>query len=277
MFDLTDIAVFIGMVFLRVGVPGLIIVGAGYLLKRLDRRWEAEAHEYQAKMAAEQPAVSRKRLQPSACPPGRRPGKQPVTPQPLPFIPPPSPRQGTTPGPVCSGWRCRRKRWHEGVGKALLGRARLQREQDGRPAPPRPTRTSLAGRLVSTPKATSRKSALAVTSSSAIHRCNATEGGDSIMIRFVDMSTRDWLGLVAGCRILALVLALSGTASAAPASSTQPPAPRAPLRSRTARPSARPAMRSKTRPGRPAPMRRPAPPASRATGNTRKAIRPARR
>ena len=43
MFDLTDIAVFTGMLLLRVGLPLAIVVGIGFLLKRLDRRWEAEA------------------------------------------------------------------------------------------------------------------------------------------------------------------------------------------------------------------------------------------
>ena len=93
MIDFVDIAVFAGMVFLRVGVPLLILVGAGYLLKRLDRRWEAEARQYQAKMAAEQPELPAP--QPSA--PARQPGKQPITPQPLPFVPPPSPAKEQRP------------------------------------------------------------------------------------------------------------------------------------------------------------------------------------
>ncbi len=86
MIDFTDMAVFVGLLFLRVGVPILIVVGVGYLLKRLDRRWEAEARAYQAKVASEQPEVPAP--QPVAPTPGRRPGKQPATPQPLPFIPP---------------------------------------------------------------------------------------------------------------------------------------------------------------------------------------------
>lgn len=84
MLDFTDIAVFIGMMLLRVGVPALVIVAIGYGLKRLDRRWEAEARAYQAKVAAEQPAVQPEAPQPVA---PRRPGKQPATPQ-LPFVPP---------------------------------------------------------------------------------------------------------------------------------------------------------------------------------------------
>ena len=72
MFDLTDIAVFIGMLLLRVGVPALIIVAVGYGLKRLDRRWEAEARQYQAKVASEQPAV------------------QPEVPAPQPAVPAPA-------------------------------------------------------------------------------------------------------------------------------------------------------------------------------------------
>lgn len=89
MLDLTDIAVFTGLLLLRVGVPALIVLGIGYFLKRLDRRWEAEARAYQAKVASEQPAVGEELPAPLPAPtPSRRPGKQPVTPQPLPFIPP---------------------------------------------------------------------------------------------------------------------------------------------------------------------------------------------
>lgn len=90
MIDFTDFAVFVGLLLLRVGVPALVIVAIGYGLKRLDRRWEAEAREYQAKVAAEQPAIQPEAPapQPAAPTPSRRPGKQPVTPQPLPFIPP---------------------------------------------------------------------------------------------------------------------------------------------------------------------------------------------
>jgi hypothetical protein len=112
MLDFTDIAVFIGMLFLRIGVPALIIVGVGYLLKRLDARWEAEARAYQAKVAAEQPAVQPEA--PAEAPaPSPRPGKQPE--MPLPFIPPQPPSKeqrvgmyaqpglSAKPGPATSG------------------------------------------------------------------------------------------------------------------------------------------------------------------------------
>ena len=57
MINFTDMLVFAGMLFLRFGVPLLIVIGIGYLLKRLDRRWEAEAWAEQAKAkAAEVPA-----------------------------------------------------------------------------------------------------------------------------------------------------------------------------------------------------------------------------
>ena len=42
MINFTDMLVFTGMLFLRFGVPLLVVIGIGYLLKRLDRRWEAE-------------------------------------------------------------------------------------------------------------------------------------------------------------------------------------------------------------------------------------------
>jgi hypothetical protein len=99
MFDLTDMAVFTGLLFLRVGIPALIIIGAGYLLKRLDARWEAEAREYQAKHAAEQPEAQPEAPapQPAVPAPVRKPGKQP-TPQPLPFIPPQPANKEQRPG-----------------------------------------------------------------------------------------------------------------------------------------------------------------------------------
>ena len=50
----TDFMVVIGMIALRFGIPALAIAGIAFLFKRLDRRWEAEAHEYAAKQAAEQ-------------------------------------------------------------------------------------------------------------------------------------------------------------------------------------------------------------------------------
>jgi hypothetical protein len=86
MINFTDMLVFAGMVFLRFGVPLLVVIGIGYLLKRLDRRWEAEAWAEQAKaqtaeIPAEQPAVP----SPRPTVPARTPVPAPV----LPFIPPP--------------------------------------------------------------------------------------------------------------------------------------------------------------------------------------------
>lgn len=87
-----DFMVVVGMIALRFGVPALIIVGLAYLFKRLDRRWEAEAREYAAKQAAEQPAVR---------PEAPKPAEQPApvvrkpTPAPLPFIIPPAASKDT--------------------------------------------------------------------------------------------------------------------------------------------------------------------------------------
>lgn len=83
----TDFMVVIGMIALRFGIPALAIAGIAFLFKRLDRRWEAEAHEYAAKQAAEQPAV-----QPEAPRPAERPAipTRKPTPAPLPFIIPPA-------------------------------------------------------------------------------------------------------------------------------------------------------------------------------------------
>ena len=55
--DFVDFLVFLGLVMVRFGVPLLVVVGGAFLLKRLDRRREAEAHEYAAKQAAAQPEV----------------------------------------------------------------------------------------------------------------------------------------------------------------------------------------------------------------------------
>jgi hypothetical protein len=90
MIDFTDMLVFAGMVFLRFGVPLLIVIGIGYLLKRLDRRWEAEAWAEQrkatgaeAEVPAEQPSIPAPTQRPTV--PARTPAPAPV----LPFIPPP--------------------------------------------------------------------------------------------------------------------------------------------------------------------------------------------
>ena len=86
MIDFTDMLVLAGMFFLRFGVPLLIVVGIGYLLKRLDRRWEAEAWAEQAKAkAAEVPAEQPVVPAPRPTVPARTPVPAPV----LPFIPPP--------------------------------------------------------------------------------------------------------------------------------------------------------------------------------------------
>jgi hypothetical protein len=88
MINFTDMLVFAGMLFLRFGVPLLIVIGIGYLLKRLDRRWEAEAWAEQrkaqaAEVPAEQPSVPAPTQRPTV--PARTPVPAPV----LPFIPPP--------------------------------------------------------------------------------------------------------------------------------------------------------------------------------------------
>ena len=88
MINFTDMLVFTGMLFLRFGVPLLVVIGIGFLLKRLDRRWEAEAWAEQAKaqaaeVPAEQPGIPAPAPRPAV--PARTPVPAPV----LPFIPPP--------------------------------------------------------------------------------------------------------------------------------------------------------------------------------------------
>jgi hypothetical protein len=85
---LLDLLVVVGMAFLRIGVPLLVIAGLGYLLKRLDAKWEAEARAYTAKQAVEAPAI-----QPTAPKPAVRPVAPVRAPQPgpaLPFVIPPA-------------------------------------------------------------------------------------------------------------------------------------------------------------------------------------------
>lgn len=75
-----DFLVFLGMALLRFGAPLLVVVGIGYLLKRLDRRWEAEAEEYAAKQASQQPEAPRPVERPAV--PVRQPSEAPQ----MPFI-----------------------------------------------------------------------------------------------------------------------------------------------------------------------------------------------
>lgn len=86
--NFVDFLVFLGTVMLRFGIPLVVVAGLGYLLKQLDKRWEAEAHEYAAKQAAEQPAI-----QPEAPQPVKRPAlpvRKPTEAPQMPFIIPPA-------------------------------------------------------------------------------------------------------------------------------------------------------------------------------------------
>ena len=47
MLNFTEFLAVAGLFVLRVGIPLLIMVGLVYLLKRLDRRWEADARAAQ--------------------------------------------------------------------------------------------------------------------------------------------------------------------------------------------------------------------------------------
>ncbi|MBX7236441.1 MAG: hypothetical protein K1X65_18800 [Caldilineales bacterium] len=81
---LLDILVILGMFFLRLGVPLLLVVGVGYLLRRLDARWEAEARE--------QAGTATRSIRPE-----QRPGAG--QPAPLPARPAQRPLPGGWPGP----------------------------------------------------------------------------------------------------------------------------------------------------------------------------------
>ncbi len=95
-----DFLVVIGMVTLRVGAPALVLVAFILGLKRLDRRWEAEARDYAAKHPEARPAVQPTAPRPTA--PVRMPAP---TPEPaLPFIIPPAVKeQRVQPGVAMGG------------------------------------------------------------------------------------------------------------------------------------------------------------------------------
>lgn len=77
-----DLLVVAGMMFLRIGVPALVIAALAYGLKKLDARWEREARDYAAKQAEARPGAQ---PQPRPAAPVRKP-----TPASLPFVPPPA-------------------------------------------------------------------------------------------------------------------------------------------------------------------------------------------
>ncbi len=65
MISFSDILAVIGLFVLRIGVPIAVVAGLAYALKRLDKRWQAEAEE---QLTAQPPAVR----------PATQPAKQPV-------------------------------------------------------------------------------------------------------------------------------------------------------------------------------------------------------
>jgi hypothetical protein len=94
MLNFMDILAIAGFFALRIGVPLLVMVGIGYLLKRLDRRWEAEARAMQERaQPAERPAV-----RPGATRPGTT-VRVPAAPPALPWVPPPAVGRTTVPQP----------------------------------------------------------------------------------------------------------------------------------------------------------------------------------
>jgi pyruvate/2-oxoglutarate dehydrogenase complex dihydrolipoamide acyltransferase (E2) component len=108
MFNFTDFLVLAGMFLLRFGVPAAIVIGVGYLLKRLDKRWEAEAWaEQQTARASEQPAQrpAVPREQPAT--PKRAPAQAPQ----LPWVPPPPARETPRPQPGLAAAPAARECW----------------------------------------------------------------------------------------------------------------------------------------------------------------------
>ncbi len=112
-----DVLVLIGMATLRVGVPALVLVALVYGLKRLDRRWEAEARDYAAKHPEARPAVQPEAPRPAAPVRTPAPAKEPS----LPFvIPPPVNEQRIQPGVMAEPGRAARGQAARGDAKKAL-------------------------------------------------------------------------------------------------------------------------------------------------------------
>lgn len=108
MLSFTDLLVLVGMFLLRFGVPAVVVIGVGYLLKRLDKRWEAEAWAEQGTdrtrgRPAQRPAAPREL--PAA------PKRAPATP--LPWVPPPPARETPRPQPGLAVAPAARVCWDE--------------------------------------------------------------------------------------------------------------------------------------------------------------------
>lgn len=64
-----DTLTILGVFFLRLGVPILLVIGVGYLLRQLDARWEAEAWAQKEAQTAARPVIHiEKRPAPSIWP-----------------------------------------------------------------------------------------------------------------------------------------------------------------------------------------------------------------
>ena len=100
MLDFLDLIGLLGMVFLRFGIPVILMAGAAYFLKRLDARWEAELRATQSAEEGEQPAIAPE----APARPARPAQRRAPAPGPLPtFVPPPAGKsvplqQGAQPG-----------------------------------------------------------------------------------------------------------------------------------------------------------------------------------
>lgn len=93
----TDFLVVIGMIGLRFGVPALVLAGLAYGLKRLDRRWEAEARDYAARHPEAREVVQPTAPQPAA-PRPTAPARTPARTPSVPFVPPPEKERRIQPG-----------------------------------------------------------------------------------------------------------------------------------------------------------------------------------
>lgn len=101
MIGIPEFLIVAGMFVLRIGVPLALIVLLGYLLKRLDRRWEKEARADQAKARPAEKAIE----QPARVISGRGSGKDIPGPQ-MPFDPLRQrlPEPGLAAGPARPCW-----------------------------------------------------------------------------------------------------------------------------------------------------------------------------
>ena len=127
MLNFTEFLAVAGLFVLRIGVPLLIMVGLVYLLKRLDRRWEADARATQQRAQADRAAGgSAGRAAASTQAGHRRAGARATAAAPVAS----AARRGAAPCPAARPDGC-------AGAESVLGRQRVQRQPTAQCAAPK--------------------------------------------------------------------------------------------------------------------------------------------